>query len=67
MVIWLVLARVQVGEAPFTSPRRGEDGRGALVGTVLPFNAPSPHNDPANRLRLPLRGRECSAVSRKGK
>jgi microcin C transport system substrate-binding protein len=43
------------------SPRRGKDGRGALSGTALPPNAPSPHNDPANRLRLPLRGREDKA------
>ena len=39
------------------SPHRGEDGRGALCGEASPPNAPSPHNDPANRLRLPLRGR----------
>jgi microcin C transport system substrate-binding protein len=35
------------------SPRRGEDGRGALSGTALPPNAPSP--------ALPLRGREHEA------
>jgi succinyl-diaminopimelate desuccinylase len=46
---------VAVGEYLNSSPRRGEVGRGALSGMVLPPNAPS--------LTLPLRGREQGSIS----